>query len=177
MRGEPAEAADAADARPPPGQETTILLVPGAGPPAEETATEAVFLARNVSGALTAKAGCSAVPWKAVGWRKAFLKARLTSEPPGLAGAAATLFSVWKSAQSLCAGQRRDRGAGGSHTSQAGSSGRNRRAPAIALAGGPFPRPALHPSHPHHSPGERPWGLPRRAQQGTATHPDPTRPR
>ena len=116
-------------------------------------------------GALTAKAGCSAVPWKAVGWRKAFLKARLTSEPPGLAGAAATLFSVWKSAQSLCAGQRRDRGAGGSHTSQAGSSGRNRRAPAIALAGGPFPRPALHPSHPHHSPGERPWGLPRRAQQ------------
>ena len=33
-------------------------------------------------GALTAKAGCSAVPWKAVGWRKAFLKGMEARERP-----------------------------------------------------------------------------------------------
>jgi len=41
----------------------------------------------------------------------------------------------------------------------------HQQAPAIALAGVPFPRLVLHPSHPHHTPGERPWGLPRCAQQ------------
>lgn len=33
-----------------------------------------VFLARKLLGALTVKAGCSTVHWKAMVWRKMFLK-------------------------------------------------------------------------------------------------------
>lgn len=47
-------------------------------------------------------------------WQGSKVTSTLSSEPLGLAGATLMVFSVWKSAQLVCTGEKRDQGGGGS---------------------------------------------------------------